>query len=211
MSKPLERVNPENPGDGSGTGRSPPYAALPERDRPPLLDAAADHCSVLLWRGIAAIAFAVLAFFWPGLSLLGLTILWGTYSFVDGVLALTAAFRARVGATRAWLSLIGVAGIACAGAVLIAPAAVADRLVAIVAAWAIFTGAMQVWISLVLRRVVDGGWLLTLDGVGAILLGLALILGPRLELAATVWLTGWFAALLGSLFVYVSLWLDKPL
>src|SRR5690242_10189087 len=75
-----------------------------------LLDAVADHCSLLLLRGVTAISFTFLVFFWPKLTIGGLTTLWGAYSFVDGVLALTAAARRKAGVTRPWLGLIGMAG-----------------------------------------------------------------------------------------------------
>ena len=175
----------------------------------PLLDAAADYASLLRWRGLAAIAFAFLAFFWPRLTILDLAALWGGYSFVDGVLALTAAIRAKPGMPRAWLGVIGMGGVACAGAVLVAPEEVARHLVAIISTWAILTGTMQVWAALRLRKAVDGSWILALDGTGAILFGVALAVWPRLEMVALVWLIGWFAALLGSLFLAMSLWLAK--
>ncbi len=176
-------------------------------DEAALLDAAADHRLLLRLRGIAAIAFALLAFFWPKPTMVDLTILWGAYSFVDGVLALTAAIRGKAGTTRAWLGLIGVAGIACAGAVLIAPQELAARLAGIVSIWAGLAGAMYVWVALKLHKAVQDGWVLALDGIGIILFGLALAFWPRLELAALVWLTGWFTALLGSLLVSMSFWL----
>ena len=175
----------------------------------PLLDAAADYASVLRWRGLAAIGFAFLAFFWPRLTILDLAALWGGYSFVDGVLALRAAIRTKLGMPRAWLSLIGTAGVACAGAVLVAPEEVARHLIAIISTWAIFTGTVQVWAALRLRKAVDGSWILALDGTGAILFGVALAVWPRLEMVALVWLIGWFAALLGSLFLAMGLWLAK--
>lgn len=175
----------------------------------PLLDAAADHASLLRWRGLAALAFAFLAFFWPKLTILGLAILWGGYSFVDGVLALAAAIRAKPGMPRAWLSVVGTAGVACAVAVLVAPEEVAGHLVAIISAWAILAGTMQLWAASRLRKAVDGGWILALDGAGAALFGVALVVWPRLEMVALVWLIGWFAALLGSLFLAMGLWLAR--
>ncbi|SEP06280.1 Uncharacterized membrane protein HdeD, DUF308 family [Rhodospirillales bacterium URHD0017] len=175
----------------------------------PLLDAAADHASLLRWRGLAAIAFAFLAFFWPKLNILGLAILWGGYSFVDGVLALAAAIRAKPGMPRAWLSVVGTSGVACAVAVLVAPQEVAGHLVAIISAWAILAGTMQVWAASRLRKAVDGGWILALDGAGAVLFGVALVVWPRLEMVALVWLIGWFAALLGSLFLAIGLLLAR--
>ena len=42
----------------------------------------------LLLRGICAILFGVMAFIWPGLSLLTLVFLYGAYALVDGVFAL---------------------------------------------------------------------------------------------------------------------------
>lgn len=183
----------------------PPRSSNPSA----LLDAAVEHRSLLLWRGMAAIVFTFLAFFWPKLTVLGLTMLWGGYSFVDGLLVLTVAIKGKPGTPRTWLGLIGTAGIACAGAVLIAPLEVAGHLVGIISTWAVLTGAVQVWAALRLRKAVDGEWILVVDGSGVIVFGLALALWPSLELVALVWLIGCFAALLGSLFLGMSLWLGQ--
>jgi len=191
-------------GDGGSELLEEPQAGAEDFDGLALLNAVADHCSLLLLRGIAAIGFTFLAFFWPKLTIGGLTILWGAYSFVDGFLALAASTKRKASITRPWLGMIGIAGIACAGAVLIAPWDVAEHLAEIVSIWASLIGAMYVWVALKLRKAIEGGWILALDGVGAILFGLALAFWPRLELAALVWLTGWLAALIGSFLIYAS-------
>ena len=64
---------------------------LPHR---PMLHALAKSWWVLLLRGIAAIIFGVLAFAWPGLTLVTLVLLYGAFALVDGVLSLIAAFTA---------------------------------------------------------------------------------------------------------------------
>jgi len=174
-----------------------------------LLEAADNHRGLLRWRGVAAIAFAFLAFFWPRLTLPGLTMVWAGYSLVDGLLAMAAAIRGKIGTPRAWLSLIGIAGIACAGAAVVSPEMAAEHLVVLISIWAIFTGAMHAWAALKLRKAIDGGWILILDGTGAMLFGVALAFWPRLEMVPLVWLVGWFAALLGSLYLGVALWLSK--
>ena len=61
---------------------------LPHR---PMLHALAKSWWVLLLRGIAAIIFGVLAFAWPGLTLVTLVLLYGAFALVDGVLSLVAA------------------------------------------------------------------------------------------------------------------------
>ena len=56
---------------------------LPRR---PMLHALAKCWWLLLLRGIAAIVFGVLAFVWPGLTLVTLVLLYGAFALVDGVL-----------------------------------------------------------------------------------------------------------------------------
>jgi len=86
---------------------------------PGLLRSLADNWWLLLLRGIAAIAFGVLAFFWPGLTLITLTWLWGAYALSDGVIAIWAAFNASGGdaGPRWWLGLSGVVSIPPKGAI----------------------------------------------------------------------------------------------
>ena len=48
---------------------------------------------LLLLRGIAAVAFGVLTFVWPQISLLTLILVYGIYALADGILALIAAIR----------------------------------------------------------------------------------------------------------------------
>jgi len=200
-------------GGGAGDGSRRTAVSRPEDGHPegeePVLAAVAEHRLLLLLRGAAALLFAFFAFFWPRLTITGLAVLWGGYSLVDGILALTAAIRAQSASPRIWLGLIGVAGIGCAGATLFALDLVAAHLVGIISIWAISTGALQIWAALELRTAVDQGWVLALDGVGSLLFGLALALWPGPELQALVWVTGWFALALGSLFWSIGFWLGR--
>ena len=56
----------------------------------------------LLIRGIAAVIFGILAFLWPGITLVVIGILFGAYAFVDGVFAIVAAVRAAQSHERWW-------------------------------------------------------------------------------------------------------------
>src|SRR5262245_66485895 len=81
----------------------------------PLLHELSKHWWLLLLRGIAAIVFGVLAFMWPGLTLLTLVILYGAFALVDGVFALAGAIGRRGGGGAVptwWLVLTGLLDIA---------------------------------------------------------------------------------------------------
>jgi hypothetical protein len=112
---------------------------------PALLRALADNWWLLLLRGIASVAFGCLAFFWPGLTLLTLTFLWGAYAASDGVFALWAAVSGQGGemAPRWWLAVVGVAGILAGVLAFVWPGMTALVLLMFVASWAIIIGVLR--------------------------------------------------------------------
>ncbi len=172
-----------------------------------LLAALSDRWRQLRSRGIAAIVFGLAVFHWPDVTMMTLTFLWAVYSSVDGALALWSAFVGRAGAPRLWLALVGVAGIACGAMAFAMPETVADRLILFVAAWAAVTGMMQICGAVQLRKAVEGEWILILDGAMAIVFAAALIVWPNLQIPALMWLVGWFAILLGALYLAQAQWL----
>ncbi len=103
---------------------------------------------------------------------------------------------------------MGGAGVACAATALVAPDAVGRYLVLLVSAWAAFTGVLQVWIALKIRAEVERGWIVLVDGLGAVAFGLGLLLCYRFEFEAFVWMLGIFSGMLGALFLLVQAWLD---
>ena len=58
-----------------------------------LLGTLAENWWLLLLRGLVAIAFGVIAFLWPNITLVALTYLWGAYAIADGAVAIWAAFN----------------------------------------------------------------------------------------------------------------------
>src|SRR5690348_9514355 len=88
--------------------------SLPAGERSPImLEQLTRHWWVLALRGIVAILFALIAFAWPGITLVALVWLWGAYAFVDGSFTVIAAVRAAEQHQRwAMLLLEGICGIA---------------------------------------------------------------------------------------------------
>src|SRR5262249_58569749 len=103
-----------------------------------LLTAVADNWWLLLLRGLAAIAFGVIAFFWPGITLVALTYLFGIYAIVDGLAAIWGAFNLPGEAgPRWWLGLSGVVSILAGIVAFVYTGMTALALLVFIAVWAI--------------------------------------------------------------------------
>ena len=127
--------------------------------RPPLagfalLRTMADNWWLVLLRGLAAIAFGILAFAWPVITLLTLTLLWGAYAVADGLFDLWGAAagpRGQMGA-RFWLVIVGIAGVIAGLLAFAWPGVTALVLLFFIAVWAIVIGIMQIWGAIQLRK-----------------------------------------------------------
>jgi uncharacterized membrane protein HdeD (DUF308 family) len=160
----------------------------------------------LVIRGIAAILFGVLAFVWPGLTVLALVILFAAFAAVDGVLALVAAWRAAEGRRQWWpLALEGVAGIGVAVLTAVWPDATAFALLFLIAAWALATGVLEIWASIRLRKVIEGEWLLALVGVASIVFAVLIVIFPGEGAVGIVWAIGTYAVVFGVLLISLGL------
>src|SRR5262245_47990372 len=104
----------------------------------PMLHALARNWWLVLLRGIAGIVFGVLAFVWPGLTLLTLVLFFGAYALVDGVFALISAFTGGAKPVPSWwLIVVGLAGIAAGLITFLWPGKTAFVLIVFIGAWAI--------------------------------------------------------------------------
>jgi uncharacterized membrane protein HdeD (DUF308 family) len=170
-----------------------------------LLAALAENWWLLLLRGLAAIAFGVIAFFWPDITLVALTYLFGAYALVDGVIAIWAAFNAPGDAgPRWWLGLSGVVSILAGLAAFFYTGITTLVLLMFIAAWAIVIGVVQIWGAIELRKILDDEWLLGLTGVLSIVFGVILIAKPGAGALALVWVIGWFAIMFGCLYIALA-------
>ena len=173
---------------------------------PGLLRSLAENWWLLLLRGFAAIAFGVLAFFWPGLTLITLTWLWGAYALSDGVIAIWAAFNASGGdaAPRWWLGVSGVVSILAGVVAFWYTGMTTLVLLMFIAVWAIIIGATQIWGAIALRRVVQNEWLLIINGVLSIAFGVILMVQPGAGALAVAWMIAWYAIFFGCLYIALA-------
>lgn len=175
----------------------------------PMLDALARNWWLILLRGVFAIVFGVLAFLWPGITLVTLVLFYGAFAFVDGVLAIVAAVRGGAPAPRWWLALVGVFGIAAGVLTVLWPQITALVLLLFIAAWAIATGVLQIWGAIKLRHEIEGEWLLIASGVLSVAFGVLVAMWPGAGALAMVLVIGAFAVMYGILLISFALTLRK--
>src|ERR1700691_3904730 len=117
----------------------------------------------LALRGSLAIVFGLLAFFMPVITLFSLTILFGAYALIDGVVSLIASVRSARHGEHWWALLFeGIVGLGAAVVTVLWPAITLLVLVYIIAAWALVTGIFEIAAAIRLRHHVAGEWLLAL-------------------------------------------------
>ena len=174
-----------------------------------LLHSLAKNWWLLLLRGIAAVIFGVLAFAWPGLTLLTLILLYGAYAFSDGVIAIIAAIKGEAPGARWWLATVGILGIAVGALTFIMPGMTALILLFTIGGWAVAIGVLQIIGAIRLRHEIDNEWLLVLSGVVSVLFGIAIISQPAAGALGLVWLIGTYAVIAGVLYIGLALRLRK--
>jgi uncharacterized membrane protein HdeD (DUF308 family) len=165
----------------------------------PLLRSMAEHWWLMLLRGIAAVIFGILSLVWPAISALSLVLLWGAYTFADGIFALGAAILGKAGPaqSRWWLAITGVLGIAAGLVAFFAPGLTAGVLLIFIAVWAIVIGVMAIVGAIQLRKEIEGEWLLILSGVLAVLFGVLMFFQPAAGALAVIWMIAAFAIIFG--------------
>ncbi|WP_197023833.1 HdeD family acid-resistance protein [Microbulbifer sp. HZ11] len=178
----------------------------------PLLRAMADNWWVALLRGLFAIAFGVLTFIWPGISLLSLVFLFAIYTLIDGVVALYGAIKGRGQVERSslwWLLFVGITGIAAGILTFVYPQVTALVLVIFIGAWALVRGIFEIVGALRLRKEIEHEWLLIFAGFLSVIFGLVLLLKPGAGALALLWLIGSYAIVFGIILVWLAFRLKK--
>jgi uncharacterized membrane protein HdeD (DUF308 family) len=173
------------------------------------LHALARNWWLLLLRGIAAILFGILAFAWPGITLLSLVILYGFYALLDGLFAILAAIKGGNIESRWWLILIGILGVAAGLLTFFWTGITALVLTMFIGAWALIHGIFEIVGAIKIRKEIDNEWWLILSGALSVLFGLAILIMPGAGALALIWLIGAYAIVFGGMLVAFAFRLKK--
>jgi uncharacterized membrane protein HdeD (DUF308 family) len=105
----------------------------------------------LTFEGIVTIAAGVIAFLWPGLTVVAFVLLVAAWALVSGVLMLVGAFRLNAEHGRWWLILSGIVSVAYGALLVVAPLIGALVLTWWLGAYAILFGAALLVLAFKLR------------------------------------------------------------
>lgn len=173
--------------------------------------ALADRWWVPTLRGVAAIAFGLLAIVWPGLALLTLVVLFGVFALADGLIALLGLGKTQTGAraTPWWLQmLVGIAGVLAGVATFLYPGITSVVLLTFIAAYAIVVGIAQI-VAAVRQRKQSGAFALGAAGVLMTLFGVLVVARPAIGAVTIAWLIGIFAIASGVALLTMGLMLRQ--
>lgn len=176
----------------------------PASAAPPMLPVLARYWWLILLRGIAAILFGILAFIWPGITLVTLVLFYGAFALIDGVLALAHAIMGDNKGSRWWLALIGVLGILVGVLTFVWPGVTALVLLVFIATWAIILGIFQIIGAIRLRKEIDNEWTIGLSGALSVLFGVVLLAAPGPGAIGLIWVIGAYAIVFGILLVMAA-------
>jgi uncharacterized membrane protein HdeD (DUF308 family) len=156
-------------------------------------------------RGAAAVIFGVLAFAWPGKTVLVLVLFFGAYALVEGIFALIAAFKVRDRGKPMWTFVaIGILGIAAGILTFLWPGITVLTLIVFIAVWAFFMGIFQIVAAVRLRKEIEHEWLLGLSGVLSVIFGVVMMARPVEGLFAVVWVIAAYSIVFGILLIVLA-------
>jgi len=165
---------------------------------------------LIILRGICALLFGVLAFVWPGLTLVALVTLFGAFAIANGIFSLVTSIQlARGTSGRGSLAFHGVLSILAGVITFSYPGLTAVSLLFVIAAWAIITGVAEIIFAVKLRKVLPHEWLMILSGVLSVVFGALIVAQPGVGALSIIWIIGAYAIVYGVSLLAGALWLKK--
>ena len=175
-----------------------------------MLRALARNWWVFVLRGVLGILFGVMAYMWPGITLVSLVLLFGAYALVDGVFAVVGALTGRK-EQEDWILmlLLGVVGIAVGILTYRSPGITALALLMYIAAWAFAKGVLEIVTAIRIRKEIEGEWALALSGALSVLFALFLLWNPGAGALGVIWVIAFYAIVFGVLSILFGFKIKK--
>jgi len=160
---------------------------------------------LLVLRGIFAVAFGILAFVKPNITLAALVLVFGAYALINGIFMLGVGLRAPKGTPgKGTLVFLGLVGVAAGILTFVYPNITALSLLVVIAWWAILTGIFEIAAAVKLRKELTNEWVMILSGALSVAFGVLLIAKPNAGALSIIWLIGIYAVLYGILLLALA-------
>lgn len=156
-------------------------------------------------RGVLAILFGIVAFFYTGQTLLALVYVFGVFAVLSGISTLVAAVRSGEAHQRwGWLAASGIVSVAAGVVAFVWPGIAALVFVYLISAWAIITGMAEIAFALALPDTLAHPWLAGFTGLLSVIFGILLAVWPRSGAITLTWLFGIYAIVYGISMIYYA-------
>ena len=155
-------------------------------------------------RGVFAIIFALIAFFWPDATIVSFVLFFSAYMLVDGVFGIVSGIRAASRHER-WglLILEGVLNILVGIIAFLMPVLTVVFFVTLLAVWSLITGILMIVAAFKLDPAFGRGWLI-FSGLVSALFGVALLIAPLVGAVVLTWWLGAYALVFGIALVILA-------
>lgn len=159
----------------------------------------------LTLRGLLAIFFGIVAFFFAGQTLLAMVLVFGVFAVLFGLTAIFIAVRAGETHQRwGWLAGSGAISIVAGSISFVWPGFTALTVVYLVGIWAILTGVAEMAFAFQWPDTLAHAWLIGISGAVSVVFGVLLALWPRVGALTLTWLVGVYAIIYGGLLLYYA-------
>ncbi|GAA2807851.1 HdeD family acid-resistance protein [Kribbella solani] len=160
---------------------------------------------MLLVRGAIGIVFGIMAIAWPISTAIALAVLWGIWALTDGIGSLAQAFQPETrGGSRVYLIVLGVIALLAGFFAIVHPGMTAVTLTWILGIWLIVRGIFELAGAFSSQLFVPR-WLLVLNGVLSLLLGILFAARPGPSAVKIAVLLGITALIWGAVLIGVGL------
>ena len=159
----------------------------------------------LLFGGIIALLFGIIASVWPGRTLMTVIAFFGVFILAEGVVTVIVSIIRRNTYERWWLALIGgIIGILIGGLTVAHPIGTTLFLLYMIAVWALITGVFSIIAAIRLGKEISNEWYLILAGIVAIIFSIFVFARPAAAAVTIMWIISAFAILFGILLIVLA-------
>lgn len=156
--------------------------------------------TAILFRGILALIFGLIAIFAPGLGIQLIVLMFGAFCLVDGI----AAFFVGTAAKSFVMMLEGIVGIGIGLYIFFMTTQAIIIFLMLVGIWAIVTGILELIAAIELRKHIANELWLLFVGIVSILFGILVFVNPVISAIAITFLFGFYAIMFGLFLIALS-------